>query len=62
MAHALNKSVVAEGAETQAQVDFLRKLNCELVQGYFYSRPLPAPELAAFVNKRQVAETHSASG
>jgi EAL domain-containing protein (putative c-di-GMP-specific phosphodiesterase class I) len=62
MAHALNKSVVAEGAETQAQVDFLRKLNCELVQGYFYSRPLPAPELTAFVNKQQVAETRAASG
>jgi len=61
MAHALNKSVVAEGAETQAQVDFLRKLNCELVQGYFYSRPLRAPELAAYV-KRQEAQTRSASG
>jgi diguanylate cyclase (GGDEF)-like protein len=55
MAHALGKKVVAEGAETQAQVDFLRKLGCELVQGYFYSRPMPSEELTAFVRKWQVA-------
>jgi len=50
MAHALNKKVVAEGVETQAQLDFLRKHDCELIQGYFFSRPLPAAELAKFVN------------
>lgn len=50
MAHALNKNVVAEGVETQAQLNFLRKHNCELIQGYFYSRPLPADELATYVN------------
>lgn len=50
MAHALNKKVVAEGVETQAQLDFLRKHNCELIQGYFFSRPLSAEELATFVN------------
>jgi len=60
MAHALGKEVVAEGAETRAQIDFLRTLDCELVQGYFYSRPLPGEELAAFVSKRQVVETRSA--
>ncbi len=61
MAHALGKNVVAEGAETQAQVDFLRKHDCELVQGFFYSRPMPGEELAAFVSKRQVVETRSVS-
>jgi diguanylate cyclase (GGDEF)-like protein len=61
MAHALGKKVVAEGAETQAQIDFLRKHDCELVQGYFYSGPLPAEELAAFLSKRRVVETRSAS-
>ena len=50
MAHALNKKVVAEGVETQAQLDFLRKHDCELIQGYFFSRPLPAEELASYVN------------
>jgi len=50
MAHALNKNVVAEGVETMAQLDFLREHDCELIQGYFFSRPLPAKELATFVN------------
>jgi EAL domain-containing protein (putative c-di-GMP-specific phosphodiesterase class I) len=56
MAHALNKKVVAEGVETQAQLDFMRQHDCELIQGYFYSHPLPADELAAYVNK-SVAQT-----
>ncbi|MCP5244725.1 MAG: EAL domain-containing protein [Burkholderiales bacterium] len=49
MAHALNKKIVAEGVEIQAQLEFLSKCDCELIQGYYYSRPLPADELAAFV-------------
>jgi len=52
MAHSLGKSVVAEGVETQAQADFLRRLNCELVQGYLYSRPLSAENLAVYVRAR----------
>jgi len=50
MAHALEKRIVAEGVETQAQLDFMRTHDCELVQGYFYSHPLPAEELATYVN------------
>lgn len=50
MAHALNKQVVAEGVETQAQLDFLRKHDCELIQGYYFSRPLTAEATATFVN------------
>jgi EAL domain-containing protein (putative c-di-GMP-specific phosphodiesterase class I) len=44
LAHSLGLSVVAEGVETQAQLDFLRALHCDMVQGYLVSRPLPAPE------------------
>lgn len=59
MAHSLGKRVVAEGVETQAQVDFLRKLNCELVQGYIYSRPLPPHDVAAFVNAKRTHKLHA---
>jgi diguanylate cyclase (GGDEF)-like protein/PAS domain S-box-containing protein len=45
MAHGLNLEVIAEGAETKEQVDFLRQLNCDQVQGYYYSRPLPADDI-----------------
>jgi diguanylate cyclase (GGDEF)-like protein/PAS domain S-box-containing protein len=38
---------VAEGVETQAQLDVLRTLGCPIVQGYLYARPLPPDQLAA---------------
>ncbi len=56
MAHTLNKKIVAEGVENQTQLDFLKKCDCELIQGYFYSRPLPADELLEFVKKNLVEE------
>ncbi|WP_374565041.1 EAL domain-containing protein [Nitrosomonas sp.] len=52
MAHALSKKIVAEGVETQVQLDFLKKHDCELIQGYFFSKPLPAEDLAIFVSKQ----------
>jgi predicted signal transduction protein with EAL and GGDEF domain len=49
LAHNLGLAVVAEGVETAAQLSFLRSLGCDGVQGYFFSKPLPAPECAAFI-------------
>lgn len=42
LAHGVGCDVVAEGIETPAQADYLRSIGCEIMQGYFYSRPLPA--------------------
>jgi EAL domain-containing protein (putative c-di-GMP-specific phosphodiesterase class I) len=42
MAHALDQRVVAEGVETLEQRDFLRDLDCDLIQGWLYGRPQPA--------------------
>ena len=47
MAHGLQMKVVTEGVETQAQHDFLRQHGCEQYQGYLFSKPLPAAEIAA---------------
>ncbi|MDO9625800.1 MAG: EAL domain-containing protein [Pseudomonas sp.] len=47
MAHSLNLSVIAEGVETQAQLDFLRTHDCDEVQGYLLGRPMPAHQFAA---------------
>ena len=39
LAHNLGLEVVAEGAETEEQVNQLKQMDCELAQGYFFSRP-----------------------
>ncbi|KML24097.1 hypothetical protein VL10_09210 [Leclercia adecarboxylata] len=44
MAQTLNMGIVAEGVETEYQADWLRKHNVTLLQGYYYSRPLPIHE------------------
>jgi EAL domain-containing protein (putative c-di-GMP-specific phosphodiesterase class I) len=45
LAHGLKLKVVAEGVETRAQADMLRRFRCDEAQGYFYSRPIPAGEI-----------------
>ena len=47
----LKKQTVFEGVETEIQRDFLRSIDCDQVQGYFYSRPLPEDEFVAFVKE-----------
>jgi EAL domain-containing protein (putative c-di-GMP-specific phosphodiesterase class I) len=44
MAHSLRLNVVAEGVETADQLAFLRRQNCNQVQGYYFSKPVPAEE------------------
>jgi EAL domain-containing protein (putative c-di-GMP-specific phosphodiesterase class I) len=46
--HALGKTVIAEGVETEEQLTILKKLNCDEVQGYYYSKPLLPEEFEAF--------------
>jgi diguanylate cyclase (GGDEF)-like protein len=45
MAHAMGCSVIAEGVELQAQLDFLRRHGCDFVQGYLLSRPVDAQQI-----------------
>ena len=52
LAHNLGMQVVAEGVETEAQLQILQRLGCDVVQGYFYSRPLPAEALAEWLAAR----------
>ncbi len=44
MAHSLGLKVIAEGVETEAQLAFLARHRCEQMQGYYFSRPLPAAD------------------
>jgi EAL domain-containing protein (putative c-di-GMP-specific phosphodiesterase class I) len=49
LAHSLGLKVVAEGAETQEHVNLLKQLNCEMVQGYFFSRPATDQAMATLL-------------
>ncbi|MDH4318757.1 MAG: EAL domain-containing protein, partial [Desulfobulbaceae bacterium] len=49
MAKSLKINVVAEGVENEAQLEFLRRLHCQEVQGFYYSQPVPAEEFAALL-------------
>lgn len=44
LAKSLNLKVIAEGVETQEQKEFIVKNGCDNIQGYFYSKPVPAHE------------------
>jgi EAL domain-containing protein (putative c-di-GMP-specific phosphodiesterase class I) len=52
MAKAMNLKVIAEGVESEAQVDLLFSRHCDELQGYYFAQPLPADELARFVSGR----------
>jgi len=43
LAKAMNLHIVAEGVENEEQLDFRRKASCDIIQGYYFSRPI-APE------------------
>ena len=49
MAKSLRLSTVAEGVETEGQLGFLNTHRCDAIQGYYFSRPLPAAELEALL-------------
>lgn len=54
LARRLGLEVVAEGVETEEQMAFLRSRNCNEAQGYLLSKPLPVPEITAFLQKEQL--------
>jgi EAL domain-containing protein (putative c-di-GMP-specific phosphodiesterase class I) len=51
MAKNLDLRVVAEGVETKAQYDFLKSINCDEVQGYYFFKPLSAQHLGRMLSK-----------
>jgi EAL domain-containing protein (putative c-di-GMP-specific phosphodiesterase class I) len=50
LAHSLKLSVVAEGVETKEQLEFLQKLQCDYIQGYYYCPPIRAEALTQLLN------------
>jgi len=51
LGHSLQLTVIAEGVETKEQLDVLRRLGCEEMQGYYFSRPVPAADLSTLLKE-----------
>jgi diguanylate cyclase (GGDEF) domain len=54
LAKSLHMTVVAEGIEQQEQVDFLRTTECDLIQGYFYSKPISSKDFEEYMSKHKI--------
>ena len=62
MAHSLGLHVIAEGVETEAQLELLRSYQCDYFQGYLFSRPIPAEEFTLILkNGKQLTKPSSPS-
>lgn len=48
-AHVLGISVIAEGVETKGQVDVLKSIDCDIIQGYYFSKPLSPEDLIEYI-------------
>ncbi|MET3131544.1 diguanylate cyclase (GGDEF)-like protein/PAS domain S-box-containing protein [Oxalobacteraceae bacterium GrIS 1.11] len=58
MAHNLGIKVVAEGVETEAQCDFLRRNMCDLIQGYFFAPPMTPEGISALLLEKRSLPAH----
>lgn len=51
MVHEMRKKALMEGVETEAQIEILRELGCNYLQGFFFSKPLPKDEFIKLIEK-----------
>ncbi|MFZ6654498.1 EAL domain-containing protein [Undibacterium sp. TJN19] len=58
LGHSLDLEIIAEGVEHQDQASYLRSLQCDVMQGYLISKPLPAAEMTTFLQNFKPEQTH----
>lgn len=61
LGHSLGLDIVAEGVETEAQVEWLRRERCEQIQGYVFSRPVPAAQFELLLRSRKGLPSRAAT-
>lgn len=58
MAHSLDLNVTAEGVETMEQMDMLREMGCDTIQGYYFYKPMPVPDLKQLLIQQTTLKAH----
>jgi len=56
LGHSLGLKVAAEGVETRTQAEFLRNQNCDILQGYYFSHPIPADDMSVYLRQYHTTE------
>ena len=56
MAHKIGVKVIAEGVETKEQLDFLTEKDCDFVQGYYFSKPLPQEDFEELLEREEMMD------
>jgi EAL domain-containing protein (putative c-di-GMP-specific phosphodiesterase class I) len=59
MGHSLGQKIIAEGVETEQQLEYLTHRGCDIIQGYFFSKPLPTQDMTNLLAKE--AQRHLTS-
>ena len=59
IARLLEVPVIAEGVETKEQMELLKNLGCDIIQGYYFSKPLPPEEFGALIEKELKESNHA---
>ncbi|BDY13106.1 sensor domain-containing protein [Hydrogenimonas cancrithermarum] len=62
MGKSLGKATVAEGIETKQQLEFVKKSGCDIVQGFYFAKPMPAKEFERFYHHFNTGATPEANG
>ena len=59
IARLLEVPVIAEGVETKEQMELLKKLGCDIIQGYYFSKPLPPEEFGVLIENELEAKQNA---
>ena len=59
IARLLEVPVIAEGVETREQMELLKAIDCDIIQGYYFSKPLPAEGFGALIEKELKEKDHA---
>ena len=51
----MDMEIVVEGIETEQMVETFSDLNCDFIQGYYYSKPIPQPDFVKFIEEAKIS-------